>query len=347
MLYIKEHNCISFHDTIDGFPMDINPVLPADGRFTAKEPNYSFIPAAALRRMGKLVRMGLGTAMPIIKDKQINAIIMSTANAGKEDCVNFLEQIVQYEEGMLTPLHFVQSTPNALGGQLGLFTSNHNYNITHVHLGLAFEYALLDAMLWQQENPGHQVLLGAADDLSSYQELYETKIGWIKKKETPVKFLDSTTAGSLPGESTSMFLSTDEKRDAFIEITALETWHGDNLNDIENRITRFLETHHQEDVPILFFSGENGDIRLKKFYQKAEEVIQPAATVPFKLACGEFPTATAFAVWLAGECFKQKKWPANFSKNELPESTDVNILVYNNQKEIDNSLIMLKPVRIN
>lgn len=325
--------------------MGISPVIPADGRFVASEPNYSFIPASALRRMGKLVRMGLGTAMPLIKEKQINAIIMATANAGKEDCVNFLEQIVQYDEGMLTPLHFVQSTPNALGGQLGLFTSNHNYNITHVHLGLAFEYALLDAMLWQQENPDHQVLLGAADDLSSYQELYETKVGWIKKREEPVKFLDSTTTGSLPGESTSMFLTTNERQDAFLEITALDTWHGDDLNEIEQRIQQFIQTYHHEDVPLVFFSGENGDIRLKRFYHKAEEIIQPNATIPFKQACGEFPTATAFAVWLAGECFKQKKWPVNFFKNAAPETPDVNILVYNNQKEIDNSLMMLKPVR--
>jgi hypothetical protein len=327
--------------------MDVSPVIPADGRFAAHEPSYSFIPPSALRRMGKLVRMGLGTALPIIKEKQVNAIIMATANAGKEDCVNFLEQVIHYDEGMLTPLHFVQSTPNALGGQLGLFTGNHNYNITHVHLGLAFEYALLDAMLWQQENPGHQVLLGAADDLSPYQELYEAKTKWIKGKQDHIRFLDAETEGSLPGESTSMFLCTTEKQEAFAEIAALDTWHGNDLKELEERILAFIENHHQKDFPLVFFSGQNGDIRLNHFYQVAENCIKPQATLPFKLACGEFPTNSAFGVWMAGECFRQHKWPVNLISRGTVKTTDANILLYNNQKGTDNSLIMLKPVHKN
>ena len=64
-----------------------------------------------------------------------------------EDCIKFLNQIIDYEEGLLTPGNFVQSTPNAIAAQLGLMTANKGYNITHVHRGLSFENALLDTIL--------------------------------------------------------------------------------------------------------------------------------------------------------------------------------------------------------
>ena len=61
-----------------------------------------------------------------------------------EDCIKFLNQIVEYKEGLLTPANFVQSTSNAAAAQIALVTKNHQYNITHVHRGLAFENALMD-----------------------------------------------------------------------------------------------------------------------------------------------------------------------------------------------------------
>ena len=114
------------------------------------EPSYSeIIPASLLRRMGKAVRMGIGAALPLIeRNEKINGIVMGTANGGLENCINFLNQIIEYDEGVLTPTHFVQSTPNALAGQLALMSKNTGYNVTHVNGPLAFENAILDAMMF-------------------------------------------------------------------------------------------------------------------------------------------------------------------------------------------------------
>jgi len=67
--------------------------------------------------MGKSIRMGVGAALPLMSETDsVNGIIMGSANAGMEECVKFLNQIVQYEEGQLTPGNFVQSTGNVIAG---------------------------------------------------------------------------------------------------------------------------------------------------------------------------------------------------------------------------------------
>ncbi|RZM12149.1 MAG: hypothetical protein EOO88_45975 [Pedobacter sp.] len=119
--------------------------------------------------MGKAVRMGVGAAMPLLQHQEaVDGIIIGTANGGMEDCIKFLNQVIDYDEGLLTPGNFVQSTPNAVAGQLGLMTKNQCYNITHVHRGLSFEMALIDAMMQVKENPGKQYLLGSVDEISDY-----------------------------------------------------------------------------------------------------------------------------------------------------------------------------------
>ena len=99
-----------------------------------------------LRRMGKAVRIGVGAALPLLDgSSNPDGILIGSANGGMEDCIKFLNQVMEYDEGRLTPTNFVQSTPNAIAAQIGLATLNKGYNITHVHRGLAFENALLDA----------------------------------------------------------------------------------------------------------------------------------------------------------------------------------------------------------
>jgi len=105
--------------------------------------------------MGKSVRMAVGAALPLLeKYSQPDGMIIATANGGMEDCIKFLNQILEYNEGLLTPASFVQSTSNAAAAQIALVTKNHNYNITHVHRGLAFENALMDVVMSLKEHPG-------------------------------------------------------------------------------------------------------------------------------------------------------------------------------------------------
>jgi len=344
-MFVNAQYCISAQQTAKGYDVTSLPEPPVNNHFLAKEPDYPLIPASSLRRMGKLVRMGLGAGLPLLNNLTPSAIIMATANAGKDDCVNFLNQIIDYDEGMLTPLNFVQSTPNSLAGQIGLLTSNRAYNITHVHLGHAFENALIDATMRIAEIPGVPVLLGAADDLNNYHELYELKSGWVKHSLPPGKnFLQSNTAGAFHGEAAAMFIVSDIPENALLQIKAIEIWDGKEIHGLTSRAKRFLETHNSTPDNIVFFSGENGDNRLTPYYETMESLFNKNAVFTYKAACGEFPTSTAFALWLAGESYRQNKWPNPLLKKGNIPTNPEQILIYNTYKGFQHSLILLQPV---
>ncbi len=66
---------------------------PIENQLKAIEPTYENIPPGMLRRMGKAVRMGVGVALPLVKqtDSIIDGIIIGTANGGMEDCIKIPE----------------------------------------------------------------------------------------------------------------------------------------------------------------------------------------------------------------------------------------------------------------
>src|SRR6478609_4855993 len=182
MFYIHQSICISPQESFDQINLSALRE-PVDNQLRAIEPKYENIPPGILRRMGKAVRIGVGAALPLVKsaDNYFNGVVIGTSNGGMEDCIKFLNQIVQYEEGQLTPGNFVQSTPNAIAAQIGLLSKNQGYNITHVHRGLSFENALLDASMMLADNPDHQYLLGAVDEISAYNYNIDLLAGWYKR----------------------------------------------------------------------------------------------------------------------------------------------------------------------
>ena len=67
MLYIHQHTCISPQQTF--VDADIESLKESvDNKLKAFEPAYEGIPHGILRRMGKAVRMGVGAAIPILKN---------------------------------------------------------------------------------------------------------------------------------------------------------------------------------------------------------------------------------------------------------------------------------------
>ena len=186
MMFIHDTTCISpqqtfLPNTLAGIqPNELN--QPVDHVLYAVEPAYENIPPGILRRMGRAVRFGVGAALPLLEDNKnaVDGIIIGTSMGGMQDCVKFLNQVIEYNEGTLTPTNFVQSTPNAIAGQLGLLNKNKGYNITHVHRGFSFENAMVDAAMLLEDHAGKRYLLGAVDEISSYNYNIERLDGWYK-----------------------------------------------------------------------------------------------------------------------------------------------------------------------
>ncbi len=344
MLYIHQSTCISAQQTF--LDVDINTLHEAvDNKLKVIEPTYESIPPGILRRMGKVVRIGIGAALPLIRQAtSLDGFIIGTANGGMEDCIKFLNQIIQYEEGVLTPGSFVQSTPNAIAGQLGLFTKNKGYNITHVHRGLAFENAIIDAIMLLTDHPGNNYLLGAVDEISAYNYNIEMLSGWYKKEPATCKELYQTNSiGSIAGESAVAFLINGDQANAVAQIVAVDHIHTSDISIIENQL-KYLLQHYLlagEKIDILL-SGENGDNRLLKYYAAIENITADTTVARFKHMTGEYATASAFAVWLACELFQTQHIPAHIVKNQTSEKSIKNILIYNNYKGAQHSFILLK-----
>ena len=315
MFYIHHIRCISPQQTFSNIDIEkIN--APVENKLLVVEPSYEGIPLGILRRMGKAVRIGVGAALPLVNQKP-DGIIIGTANGGMEDCIKFLNQIIEYDEGMLTPTNFVQSTANAIAGQIGLMSSNKGYNCTHVHRGLAFENAVIDVDMLLKENSSDSYLLGGVDEISAYNYNIDLLDGWYKKEKTSGSDLyEINSPGSMAGEGAAMFLANNIQTNADAGLQAVHILHSDNENLVVAEMKKFIAQNiHAEEKIDLLLSGENGDNRLLKYYAACEnEISEDAAVARFKHITGEYASVSAVAVWLASYILKHQAIPGHLLK---------------------------------
>jgi hypothetical protein len=343
MFYIHQTCCISAHQTFPDANLDTL-FESANMKLEAIEPSYADVPPAMLRRMSKAVRMGVGAALALLKNNpQPDGIIIGTANSGQEDCVKFLNQIIEYKEGVLTPMSFVQGTSNAVAAQIGLLNSNRGYNISHVHLGLAFEFAVTDADMLLTENPSNNYLLGAVDDISSYNYIFEKKSGWFKEATVSNKTLYETNSpGSITGEGAALFLVNKKQTGAIAKLQAVDTLHSEDEHVVKEKMRLFIEKQLPVGEKIeLLLTGENGDNRLNKYYANCEFLLgDEVAIARFKHISGEYPTASAMAVFLCCSILQKQVIPTHMIKKPGINNYR-NIFIYNTYKGIQHSFILI------
>lgn len=341
MLYIHLTSCISpqpgFYD---------QPIGPVGDRFFASEPAYPGIPVNALRRMSKSVRMGVGAALGLIGPAdQPDGILVGTGNGGMEESVKFLRQIIEYEEGVLAPGHFVQSIPNAIASQIGLSSQNRGYNTTYVHEGLGFEHALIDADMLLREQPGSRWLVGGVDEFSAYNYQIEFADGWYKTSGLAGRpFYDNDSPGSIAGEGAALFFVDDRPSGSVAAVLGVDTLHSRDTAVVGARLRGFLERRLPGGVqPDLLLSGENGDSRALSAYACCESLLGEVTSVArYKHLCGEYPTASAFAVWLACQLEQGRPLPDHMVKRDALNTDHRYILLYNNYKLCQHSFILLE-----
>jgi len=333
-MYILAHTCISPQSTFDNSFLDGNVIEHKGIKYDAIEPSYSeTIPRGLLRRMGKSVRFGVGAGMPLIKEHEnLDGIIVGTATGGIDNCVTFLNQIIQYNEGTLTPTHFVQSTPNSIAGHLALMSKNVGYNCTHNNDGLAFEGALLDAFLLFEENEATQLLVGSVDEDSGYNFNIENMAGYFKNEEetTSNNLLNIDSTGSVKGEGAAMFVVSKNKKNAIAELVDVHQFSFPQKNNIIERALDFLIKNNLSfsDIDGLML-GLNGDNRFDNIYHNLASSFEDATIYTFKNLVGDYPTATGFATWLSCQILSGKTIPSQ-AIYKLANKKVKTILIYNN-----------------
>ena len=348
-MYIRATGNISPQKTFGHQPLE-ELVAYAGNRMACIEPDYkNFIDPKQIRRMSRIIRMGVAAAMECLQEAGVkvpDAIITGTAYGCLEDTNSFLTKLVEFKEELLTPTAFIQSTHNTIGAQIGLMLQCNNYNNAFVHRGFSFESALLDGMLLLKEQEASNVLVGAIDEITNTSHAILNRLGLYKQE--PVSNLDmynSKTKGTIAGEGATFFLLANEPSATdYAKLNGLHTFYKpDGTEAIEKQIASFLDRQsiRIDDVDLII-TGKNGDTATDDIYEHlAKSLFSNKVLINYKYLCGEFPTASAFALWLAATILKSGQIPVVINNGVSMQKKIKKLLIYNHYQGIHHSLSLL------
>ena len=348
-IFIDGIGCVSPQNTLDNDYFFEN-ILETESRFQQiQKPNYrDYINPKLLRRMSKIVRMGIVSASLAIKDAGIDnpdAILTGTGMGCQIDTEKFLNSMIENNEGLLTPTSFIQSTHNTVGGAIALGIQNHNYNVTYVHRTFSFESALLDSIMLLNEDKAKNVLLGGFDEITEESWLIKTKIDFYKSKATSnLNILNDTQKGAHAGEGSSFFVLSNKATDnTYAQVIGVDMFFRPENSAIENKIDEFLSLHSLtiRDIDLVIL-GYNGDDEFDTNYANIENnLFVNNTTAYYKHLCGEYDASSSFAMWLAARIIKENKIPDTILRKDKQIGKVSNILIYNQFRGVNHSLILL------
>lgn len=318
------------------------------GRLSCIEPEYKdYIDIKLIRRMSRIIKMGVASASACLQEagvSQPDAIVTGTAYGCLEDTGAFITRMVEHNEELLTPTAFIQSTHNTIGAQIALMLQCKNYNNAFVHRGFSFESALLDAAMLLNEGAAENVLVGGIDEITDISHTILTRLGLYKRNPVANTALyTDNSKGTIAGEGAAFFLLENKPSDsAYAVLEGMATFYKPaDQSETEKRISTFLTEHEISPEEIdLIVTGKNGDSSGDKLYAQLEQsLFKNTPVVNYKHLCGEYPTATSFAIWLAANMIKTNSVPV--CVGHVSVKSIKRILVYNHYQQIHHALFLL------
>lgn len=316
-------------------------------KLTCIEPDYkTLIDPKLIRRMSRIIKMAVASGMDCLQQAGIpvpDAIITGTAYGCLEDTNTFLSKMVQQNEDALAPTAFIQSTHNTISAQIALLLQCHNYNNTFVNGGASLENALLDAMMLLYEGEAVNVLVGGIDEITANSHTILKRMGLYRRH--PISNFDLLTVpgkGTMAGEGAAFFLLSNQPSDnAWAKIDGATGFYKPrNTAEIQQHINNFLSAQSIciDDIDLIL-TGKNGDTKNDTIYEHLQQYdFADVRAINYKALCGEYPTSSAFALWLAANCLKNGNLPSALTGAEIPVKK---VLIYNHYQNIHHSLILL------
>jgi hypothetical protein len=315
MTYINSIGTISPQSTIE------------DGHFICVEPVYKeFINPVQLRRMSRILKMGLGASSICINhlpEAKIDAIIVGTGLACISDLEKFLISVLDGNEQGLSPTPFINSSHNTVAAQIAMMHKITGYNNTYCHRGASFEAALQDAMILLGEGEAQHILVGGIDEYTRHYQILISEEDRMKN--------------TILGEGAVFFiLEKEQQENTFAQLKSVhhfliknEEINKQNTHFIKTEILNFLQKNDLKNTDIdIFISGKNGNCVTDGIYDELErDFFQHAETQYYKHLCGEYMTSTAFALGLTARRLKEKKGKR--------------ALIYNHYNYINHSIILI------
>ncbi len=328
----------------------IKPLEPPFAK--VEDPNYKeFIQPMQLRRMGRVLKMGVTAAGICLKEAGVevpDAIITGTGLGLVQDTEKFLTSILENDEKFLTPTSFIQSTHNTVGAHIAVMLKCNHYNFTYVHSNISFESALLDSLMQLEEHPEQNILLGGLDEMTDLYFKITSKAGmWDKYVQGNEKTASTKPGQVIVGEGAAYFLLTaKEHPDNYAKFADVGTFYKPGNTDIsEYKIREFLQKNNLTiadiDLVILGQQDEAGDVNFRNL---KTGIFRESSLARYKHLCGEYYTSSAFAAWMGANVLKQQVIPDTIMLTEKPSFPVKNILFYNHFRNINHSLILLSAV---
>ena len=348
--FIRSSACISPQKTFGNQGLLPEVISYNEIRLKAIEPDYSlFIDPKLIRRMSHIIKMGVAAGQECMNQGNTNmpgAIIIGTALGCLGDTVTFLTRLIELNEELLPPTAFIQSTHNTVGAQIALMLKCHQYNNTFVHKGISFESALLDAMMLLKEKEADNILVGGIDEMTDASFAILNRLGLFKRwRVSNLSLFETNSKGTIGGEGAAFFMLTEKtSQDNLAELRGLQTFYrpADDA-EIKRKIIDLLALHSLKPENIdLVIMGKNGDpVNDKIYLHLARSLFSKTPMANFKHLCGEYPTAAAFALWLASNIIKKEEIPAEVMEDSSKRMKPKKILIYNHYMNTYHSLMLV------
>lgn len=350
-VYIQSAQSISPQDTFMKNDVPDTFLEIAEVMFCQKINFKTYLPPLQARRISRMIKNCYACAIETLKAAELEkpeAIITASGLGCIEPTEKFLNDMLKTDEGLLAPTSFIQSTSNAVGGQLALHYKCNGYNVLYAQKSLSFESALLDAIMRIEDNEEVHILLGGFDEITSENCALKQNIGLFKKSDITNKNIPGNESkGAIPGESTSFFLlSNMSTPNSLAKINFTATSFGEKTTEESKEwIESSLKLHGVACTDIdLLLTGFNGDQSTDRYYKSiTSECFDQSTIARYKHLCGEHDTATAFGTWLAAVSLKNRALPKHCIINEANRPIK-NVLLYNQLNGSHHSLIMLQEV---
>jgi 3-oxoacyl-[acyl-carrier-protein] synthase II len=346
--YIQSSNIVS--PVSIGTIADLAFSAVENSRMHCIEHDYkNVLPPMMARRMSVILKRSVSSALLCLKQAGIekpDAIVVGTGLGCIEDTEKFAASIIQNNESMLNPTPFIQSTHNSIAAQIALIQKCTGYNFTYVHRGLSFESALLDSCMLLNEKAANTVLLGGADELTDISfKITDRLQHWKKNNSDSSQIAGAKGKGTIAGEGAAFFLlSPQASQSSKAKISGLSMHYGPQSSvDIEKQIGELLSNVNitLTDIDAVLM-GYNGDEHYDLIYhQLCKTIFKKTAVGFFKPFCGEYQTASSFALWLASEMTSSLVYPKIISANNIFPQQLKNILIYNHYRGINHSLMLV------
>ncbi len=353
-VYISSASAISPQQNFesDGFLKDVK--TSDDGMLFISEPNYrKYINPVAIRRMSKLLKMGISTGMNALEKAGVekpDAIITGTGRGSMADMEQFLTSMIDLKEEALTPTSFIQSTYNSVNGWLALQTKSNGYNQTYVHRGTSLELALLDAQMMLNETEEKQhILAGCFDEITPDYVKVKGKIGYWKEPSpnSADLYKNSNSSGTIAGEGSAFFTLSNDNTNALCTLESVNTLQDASNKEILAAIHDTLQSSgiSISDIDVVLM-GMNGDVSQQPTYSEVEKHLSPnTSTSAFKHLCGEYDTSSGFALWAAVNMLANNHIPQALLQHTGTHEDIENVLIVNHYILNSTSIMLLRSIQ--